>query len=77
MALQKIGGPDATTELLEGDVLKVRLAVKFRSFGITWGTVSRAWQWVIPPLSGEWATVDARPELHFDERGVRLDIWVE
>ena len=58
-------------------ILRVALTVKFRSFGVTWGTVSRAWQWVLPPVPSEWADMGALPELKFNERGVKLDVWVE
>jgi hypothetical protein len=60
-------------------ILRVALTVKFRSFGVTWGTVSRAWQWVLPPVPSEWADIAALelPDMHFNERGVKLDVWVE
>ena len=55
-------------------VIRVELAVKFRSFGVTLGTVRRSWALRMPPCSAMLADTD---QLHFDERGVRLDVWVE
>lgn len=55
-------------------VIRVELAVKFRSFGVTWGTLRRSWALRMPPCSVMLSDTD---QLHLNERGVRLDVWVE
>lgn len=54
--------------------LRVELSVKFRSFGITWGTIRREWRFELPPEVVVW---QPKPMVHLDERGVKLDIWTE
>lgn len=55
-------------------VLRVELLVKFRAMGITFGTVRKGWEIDLPRIEVVWK--DA-PSIHMDERGVRLDVWVE
>lgn len=55
-------------------VVRVDLSVKFRSFGITFGTLSRTWALTLPPMDVVW---QGAPSIHLNERGVRLDVWVE
>lgn len=55
-------------------LLRVELSVKFRSFGVTVGTLRRAWTIDLPPIDGVW---QCAPAIHFGERGVRLDVWAE
>lgn len=46
--------------------LRVRIDVKFRTFGITWGRLQRSWDLVVPTYAGSL--------LHFNDRGVKLDV---
>ena len=55
-------------------VIRIDLHVKFRALGITFGSVNRAWTLDLPRIDVVWV---GAPSIHLDERGVRLDVWVE
>lgn len=54
--------------------LRIDLSVKFRALGITFGILSRHWSFAVPP---EFVVWQPHPVVHLNERGVKLDVWVE
>ena len=55
-------------------VIRVELHVKFRTGPIYWGAVRRAWTIDLPKIDVVWQEA---PSIHLNERGVKLDVWVE
>jgi len=60
--------------VLTPKIIRVELVVKFRALGVTFGTVSKSWIIALPRIDVVW---DDAPEIHLNERGIRLDVWVE
>lgn len=55
-------------------MIRIELSVKFRTGPIVWGTLRKNWIVDLPEGLSMWR--DA-PAVHFNERGVKLDVWVE
>ncbi len=55
-------------------MIRVDLAVKFRIGCVTLGSLRRSWALKMPLPD---LLLTETPSIHMNERGVRLDLWVE
>lgn len=55
----------------------IRLYVKFRAFGITFGNIDKTWRVTLDPPSAREAYIPYPDFAHviFNERGVKLSAW--